>query len=151
MRDPISVTRIKQLHPAVRAIFTAFVSEAENATNTTLRVVQGLRTIEEQNALYAQGRTKPGNKVTNAKGGTSYHNYGLAIDIAELKDGKINWNFDYNQLLPIAKKYGLTWGGNFKSIVDKPHYEYSTGYPIKSLLAKYNAKDFINGEKYINL
>ena len=151
MKDQISISRISVLHPKVREIFTAFVTEAENALDITLRVVQGLRTIEEQNALYAQGRTAKGKKVTNAKGGSSYHNYGLAIDVAELKDGKINWAFEYEKLLPLAEKYGLTWGGNFKSIKDKPHFELTFGLNWRTLLDRHSKKDFIAGTQYVNI
>ena len=45
-------------------------------------IVSTLRTYPEQQELYAQGRTKPGNVVTNAKPGYSYHNFGLALDFA---------------------------------------------------------------------
>lgn len=151
MKDQISINRIALLHPKVREVFTTFVTEAENALNITLRVVQGLRTIEEQNALYAQGRTAKGKKVTNAKGGSSYHNYGLAIDVAELKDGKINWEFEYEKLLPLAEKYGLTWGGNFKSIKDKPHFELTFSLNWRTLLDRHNKKDFIAGTQYVNI
>lgn len=151
MKDQISIDRIKLLHPKVRNTFTAFVTDAENALGITLRVVQGLRTIEEQNGLYAQGRTAPGKKVTNAKGGSSYHNYGLAIDVAELKDGAINWKFEYEKLLPFAAKYGLGWGGHFKKIVDQPHFELTYGLNWRTLLDRYNKKDFIAGTKYVNI
>lgn len=134
MKDKISEQRCELLHPKVRAIFKAFVEECENTHNVILRVTQGLRTIAEQNALYAQGRTKPGAIVTNAKGGSSYHNYGLAIDLVELKDGKANWKFDYKKLKSISQKYGLTWGGDFKSIKDNPHFELTLGYNWKKLL-----------------
>lgn len=151
MKDQISISRVKALHPAVRQKFEDFVTECEETTGATLRIVQGLRTIEEQDALYAKGRTTPGPKVTNARGGSSYHNYGLAIDLVEIKDGKANWNFAYEKLKPIAKKYGLTWGGDFRSIVDKPHFEYSTGYPISALKGMIAAKKYIPGMKYVDL
>ncbi|WVE38856.1 M15 family metallopeptidase, partial [Priestia megaterium] len=47
-------------------------------------ITEGFRSIEQQHKLYSQGRTTPGIIVTNAKGGYSYHNYGLAFDIALL-------------------------------------------------------------------
>lgn len=134
MKDQISIERIKKLHPKVRATFTQFIEESETKLGVILRVSQGLRTIDEQNQLYAQGRTKPGKIVTNAKGGSSYHNYGLAIDLVELKDGKVNWDFDYSKLKVIADKYGIVWGGTFKSIVDKPHFEISFGFKTSQLL-----------------
>lgn len=151
MRDDISIARIEKLHPKVRAIFRAFIEEAEVTLNVTLRIVQGLRTINEQNALYAQGRTKPGKKVTNAKGGSSYHNYGLAIDLVEIKNGEANWNFKYELLLPFAEKHNLVWGGMFKSIVDKPHFELTFGYKWPALLAKVKEMDYIEGTTFVNI
>lgn len=151
MKDKISIARIELLHPKVRDIFRAFIDEAEGALGITLRVVQGLRTIAEQNELYAQGRTKPGKIVTKAKGGSSYHNYGLAIDVCPIINGKLDWNWKYELLLPFAKKYGLTWGGGFKTILDKPHFEITFGNHWKKLLAKAQAKDFIAGTSYVNI
>lgn len=151
MRDKISIPRVQLLHPAIRQDVKSFITEAEEALNVTLRISQGLRTIDEQDALFAQGRTKPGPKVTNARGGSSYHNYGLAIDLVEIKDNKANWNFKYELLLPFAEKYGFFWGGNFKSIVDKPHFEKTFGLNWRTLLARHNKKEFIPGTKYVVL
>lgn len=151
MRDKISQTRVLALHPSIRQDVKSFITEAEESLDITLRIVQGLRTIEEQNQLYAIGRDLPGKKVTNAKGGSSYHNYGLAIDLVEIKDLKANWDFDYKKLLPWAEKYGFTWGGNFKSIVDKPHFEKTFGNHWRELLAKHNAGKWIAGTKYVQL
>lgn len=151
MRDPISISRIKLLHPDVRGLFFDFITEAENHTNTTLRVVQGLRTIEEQNELYRKGRSLPGPKVTNAHGGRSYHNYGLAVDLVEIKDGKANWNFAYEKIEAISKKYGLTWGGRFRQLVDKPHYEMNFGLTTSELLSRTIKGKFVAGTKYVQL
>lgn len=151
MKDQISIDRIKKLHPDAIGLFQRFIEEAENTLDITLRVTQGLRTFEEQNELYAQGRTKPGSKVTNAKGGQSFHNYGISVDLVEMKNGQPNWNFDFKKLKPIAEKYGIEWGGDFKSIVDKPHFQLSFGYTWQQLLEKYNKKEFIPGTKFVKL
>ena len=98
MKDKISQDRITKLHPKAREIFINFITECENTLNITLRITMGYRTIKEQNDLYAQGRTKPGNKVTNAKGGQSFHNFGLAVDLVELVNGQPNWNYDMSKL-----------------------------------------------------
>jgi hypothetical protein len=135
MKDnPISVDRLNKLHPKVRGIFRLFVEDAERELGITLRITQGMRTIAEQNTLYAQGRDgNPGKIVTNAKGGSSYHNYGLAIDVLPIKGGQPDWNYDYSKLQPIAERHGIVWGGTFQSIIDKPHFELSLGYKPSQL------------------
>jgi len=133
MKDKISIGRIAPLHPKVRDTFARFIEAAETELNVTLRVTQGMRTIAEQDALYAIGRTVKGKIVTNAKGGQSYHCYGLAIDVVEMKNGTANWDFAYEKLKPIADRFGIVWGGNFRSIIDRPHFEISFGYSTAKL------------------
>lgn len=90
----------------------------------TLLVTQGYRSIAEQNALFAQGRTKPGKIVTNARGGQSMHNFGKAVDFAFVVDEEISWHEDlYWKIGTWAKAVGLKWGGDWRSIKDKPHVE----------------------------
>ena len=94
------------------------------AAGIGLKIISGQRTYAEQEALYAQGRTAPGPKVTNARGGYSNHNFGIAFDVGV---------FEGNRYLPESPKYkaagvlgmdlGLEWGGNWKTIVDQPHYQ----------------------------
>lgn len=148
MKDVKSIERLKLLHPYVRKPFQEFIEEAEEKLGITLRITQGLRTVEEQNDLYAQGRTKPGEIVTSAKGGQSYHNYGLAIDLAEMKDGKPNWKFDYKKLVPFMRK-GMEWGD--RGYVDKPHFQKIFGYDWRVLLQRYINKDFIKNTTYVNI
>lgn len=79
----------------------------------------GYRTYGEQMALWAQGRTKPGPKVTNAKGGESQHNFGLAVDLVRLKKGKVSWDTkDYEPLEAELIKAGLHSGASY---ADWPH------------------------------
>jgi hypothetical protein len=134
MKDAISIQRITTLHPLIRDTFTKFIQAAESELNITLRVTHALRTIAEQNALYAQGRTTAGKIVTNAKGGQSFHNFGLAIDVVELVGKTVNWNFDYSKLKPIADRFGIEWGGTWK-FVDKPHFQITFGYDKATQLA----------------
>lgn len=146
--DTITLTRIKSLHPKLRneamEIYRLICHALKG--RAVCRFTQVLRTITEQNDLYAQGRTKPGVKVTNAKGGESYHNYGLALDVVLIIDGKtVSWDFtaDYDkdkvadlvEIVQIFKKHGWAWGGDFKSIVDKPHFEKTFGYKTSQLMA----------------
>lgn len=126
------------------------------------RISQGLRTIAEQDALYAQGRTAKGKIVTNARGGSSYHNYGLAVDIVLIVDNKIaSWEInkdfdkdgvpDWMEVVKIFKDAGWKWGGDFKSIKDYPHFEKSFGYSPAALYSKFKANDVIKGTSYVNI
>lgn len=104
-------------------------------------VVQGLRTFAEQDALFAKGRTKPGPKVTNARGGQSNHNYGLAVDIAPLKGGKIDWSVK-NPAWKImgleGRKLGLEWGGDWTTLVDMPHFQLPVTMSVKDCFEIFN-------------
>lgn len=93
----------------------------------------GFRSFDEQNALYANGRTKPGKKVTNARGGESWHNYGLAADYAFVINGKVTWNGPWATFGRIAKMCSLEWGGDFKSIVDRPHVQWTNGKTLAQM------------------
>lgn len=170
MRDAISVNRAFLLHPKVRQEVMNLIDKAEVGLpkNMAIRIVQGLRTIDEQNALYAQGRTKPGNKVTNAKGGSSFHNYGLAIDFAILVDtdnngtyNELSWDIkrdndkdgvsDWLEVVKIFEAAGWEWGGKWASIKDYPHLQKTFGFKWQQLLEKYNKKQFIPVTNYVVL
>lgn len=103
-------------------------------------VQMGIRTFEKQNELFKQGRTKPGKIVTNAPGGLSWHNYGLAADIV-FKDEKGNWswgeNWPWDQLGALGKESGLEWGGDWKKFPDRPHFQLTNGLGIRSALRMY--------------
>ncbi|EAG0675708.1 alkaline phosphatase [Listeria monocytogenes] len=93
-----------------------------------LCVAQGYRSSAEQNTLYAQGRTKPGAVVTNAKGGQSNHNYGVAVDLClYTSDGKnVIWESTtsrWKTVVSAMKAEGFEWGGDWKSFKDYPHFE----------------------------
>lgn len=165
MRDKVTIDRVAKLHPKVRDEAKKAIDAAEAGfpSNMAIRVVQGLRTIAEQNALYAKGRTTAGPKVTNAKGGSSYHNYGLAIDFAIIhdkngdgifeelswdtvkdfdKDGKTDWN----EVVAQFEALGWAWGGKFRTFKDYPHCEKSFGFKPSQLL-----KMKVDGEGYVIL
>ena len=147
--DKISIDRINKLHPKVRQSALTCLDTIERTCGFNIRVVQGLRTFGEQSALYAQGRTAPGNIVTNAKAGSSYHNYGLALDFCLLHDDKtISWDrnedmdhdkiSDWMEVVSVFKKQGWAWGGDFKSIFDAPHFEKTFGNTTSDCLALHN-------------
>lgn len=162
--DTVTMERIKLLHPKVREAVKAAYLHANNALlpkGVRLRFTHTLRTYAEQDALYAQGRTMPGKKVTNARGGQSIHNYGFAFDIVILLDtdgsgrfATASWSVDKHWLrvAEYFKSLGWTWGGDWTSFKDYPHFEKTFGHNWQSLKAKYDADDVvtetIDGEIY---
>ncbi len=148
MLDPRTEKTLGTLHDKVQPKFRAFMEEAQRLAameGLEYRAISGLRTFDEQAAIYAQGRSKPGRIVSNAKPGTSYHNYGLAIDCGVFRGGKYldrdepkTASAFHKEAGLLADSYGLTWGGTFKNMVDEPHFELSKGLPILTLLDKHN-------------
>ena len=122
---PSSEKRLQQLHPALASRVRAMVADLA-AQGTVVEVVQGLRTFAEQDELYAKGRTKPGAIVTQARGGESNHNYGLAVDLCPFTNDKPDWNAPMGVWAAIgaaAAAHGLEWGGQWKKFLDKPHVQ----------------------------
>lgn len=151
MTDKITLDRIQLLHPELRReavkIYAEICEELDG--RAICRFSHTLRTNKEQDELFDIGRTKPGKIVTNARGGQSYHNYGLAIDIVLLvdRDGngthesaswETNVDFDgdgkadWQEVVRIFKSYGWEWGGDWK-FSDKPHFQKTFGKSIKWL------------------
>ena len=150
-KDEKTLERINLLHPAIRGeVFKMYDEICQALSGRALcRFAYTLRTFAEQDALYAQGRTKPGKIITNAKGGLSFHNYGLAFDIVLLIDKDNNGTFesaswetnvdfdgdgkaDWQEVVQIAKSYGWTWGGDWE-FTDKPHFEKTFGLSVREL------------------
>ena len=69
----------------------------------------GYRSNEDQEKLYKQGRSTKGKKVTNARAGQSFHNYGRAIDFVPVKNGESSWDdtASYIKAQRIGKEFGL--------------------------------------------
>lgn len=138
------------MHPKLRKEVEQIYDEICEALNgrAMCRFAYTLRTFKEQDALYAQGRTVKGKIVTNAKGGLSMHNYGLALDIVLiLNDGSASWDIkadfdgdgksDWKEIVTIFKQYGWEWGGDWK-FTDYPHFQKSFGKTVRELLSDYN-------------
>lgn len=122
---PSSEKRLQQTHPALASAVRAMIADL-SAKGLVVEIVQGLRTFAEQDELYAKGRTKPGQIVTQARGGESNHNYGLAVDLCPFTDDKPDWNAPMSAWAAIgaaAEKHGLEWGGQWKKFIDKPHVQ----------------------------
>lgn len=139
--------KIDTLHPLIREEVRSLVNKANTNILTgsvKMLVTQGLRTFAEQDKLFSQ---KP--KVTNAKAGQSMHNYGLAFDFCLVQNGKTIWETakdfdgdkvaDWMEVVKLFKDAGYTWGGDFRSISDKPHFEKTLGLTWQALLIKHKA------------
>jgi len=141
--DPIDAPPITALHPIVFIKQTELIAETSKA-GITILVTDGFRSSEEQNAIYAKGRTTEGQVVTQVQGGHSYHNYGLAIDFAlRTKKGEVVWDMEYDgnkngqpdwmEVVAIAKRLGFSWGGDWNNFPDYPHLQMDFGYSINKL------------------
>ena len=131
--DAITIERLALVHPKLRQIITEVIAELAADDAVQARVVQGLRTVVEQDAIYAQGRTKPGRVVTNARGGFSAHNFGIAVDLVPGIAGKEPWTPEwtdthYTHMQDLCRSKGLICGCDWKSIKDPPHFQLA-GYP----------------------
>lgn len=121
------------IHPDL-VIRAGDVLEDCEKEGTSYYASSGFRTYAEQMKLWTQGRTAPGRKITNAVGGQSAHNFGLAIDFYCLKDGKASWDFkDYDCLGKWAKQHKLHWGANYKDPVHLSLPGYVTATDLKPL------------------
>ena len=92
--------------------------------------MRGRRSVAQQEKYYAQGRTKPGSIITNARGGYSFHNYGVAFDIRPVEKDERKKKALYRKAGRIGKKLGLEWGGDWKGFPDMPHFKYTGGHSI---------------------
>jgi hypothetical protein len=132
----------------LRGIASKFINEVEKRLGKKLRIASGLRTFDEQNALYAKGRTAPGTVVTRAKGGESYHNYGLAFDVYYTNNGSVDLKTAIKpDVAKIGQELGLEWGGSWKSFKDMPHFQLTKG-TTKDLLSLHNNKK-VDGAGYV--
>ena len=159
--DSVTIERIEKLHPKIREQVKEIYNEILERF-VSVRFTDTLRTFDEQNALYAQGRTKPGKIVTHAKSGESYHNYGLALDFSLLlNNGKeVSWDRnmdmdednkkDWDEVVAVFRHYGWEWGGDWTSFKDYSHFQKTFGLSTSELLNKYNNKQ-TDGNGYVNL
>jgi D-alanyl-D-alanine dipeptidase len=140
----VSEQRLAKVHPILAARVRAMM-ELLAQGGTEIMITQGLRTWEEQDALYAKGRTAPpiGKKyiVTKAKGGQSYHNFGLAVDIVVLDAlRKADWDVKHPGWAAAGtagQSVGLEWGGAWKGFKDIPHFQYTGGLELEECRALY--------------
>jgi peptidoglycan LD-endopeptidase CwlK len=131
---------LSSLNPYVAQLTKKFLFLAK-ANHLDVRILTAFRSWDEQDRLYTQGRTKPGGIITDVRGGGSFHNWGLAFDAAPFENGIISNDLaKYKKMGNLGVQAGLQWGGNFKDIVDLPHFQYTFGL---------NTTDLLNGQKVI--
>jgi peptidoglycan LD-endopeptidase CwlK len=127
--DVRSEANIITLAPKVQVLARKFLGIMKNNL-LDVRIISGTRTYAEQDALYRKGRgNSKEKKVTNARGGQSNHNFGLAWDIGLFEAGKyITDNKKYKLLAPLVLNNlpDLEWGGSWISFPDTPHYQHKT-------------------------
>lgn len=123
--EPLMATRGRQFLRLVKRTYPRL----------DIRAIMGTRTYEEQDALYAIGRTLPGRPVTNARAGQSNHNFGIAFDVGVFSMGAYQPESEwYAKLGELADDAKLDWGGNWHSrLVDRPHYQWPTDLSLREL------------------
>lgn len=106
--------------------------------------IRGYDTYGAQMALWAKGRTMPGPKVTNAQGGQSAHNFGLAVDYVLDKNPNLpgiqpDWaKSGYKVLCEEAKKLGLHSGEGYGDLPHVAARGYVTASDMKLLDIAWN-------------
>ena len=154
--DKITRQRIETLHPQLREEARQIIDEIDAALtgNARVRVTSAYRSNLEQQKLYDQGRKTKGPIVTNAAGGKSWHNYGMALDIVLLirnaKTGKwdsISYNtkedYDGDHVAEWEEITRIFLAHGWEYLKDKsgrrydfPHFQNRKGYTIGQLINK---------------
>ena len=116
------ITDLTYLHPKIQKALTNIMQQMN------INVIETFRTPERQHKLYTLGRTEKGQIVTNAQSFESYHNYGLALDVAPINNDIIQ-NFEAND---------FEWGGRWKTFKDIPHFQMTFGLSISQLKSLYD-------------
>lgn len=131
MLDDRSEKNVRTLLPefqrVTRSWFVARAVPVAKSLGLTVKIIGGTRDFAEQQKIYSQGRTSPGPRVTNAKPGTSFHNFGCAFDVGlfDAAGRYIEDDTKYIRFFCRADKPELSkWGGDFKSFKDYPHVEF---------------------------
>jgi peptidoglycan LD-endopeptidase CwlK len=136
--DPRSEGHILTLQlPAQRAA-RASLKRIKSA-GFQVKIISGTRTFAEQDELFRKGRFgNPGPIVTNARGGSSNHNFGIAWDIGLFDGGKyLTSSEPYEEAALSGKTEGLVWGGDWKSFKDTPHYQLDSGLEISHVRERF--------------
>jgi peptidoglycan L-alanyl-D-glutamate endopeptidase CwlK len=132
----VNSRNINDLHSKVAAMCSEFINRCK-AQGIDVIITSTYRDAASQNELYAQGRTKPGRKVTNAKAGQSFHNWRVAFDFVPIVNGKAQWNDAklFTKCGEIAESVGLEWAGRWTRFKEMAHCQYTGGLTLKDFQA----------------
>lgn len=126
--------------------FLAGLDYPELLKGGKVKVLSGTRSYKEQDALFTKGRSKPGKPVTNARGGYSNHNFGIACDLgffdklgAYITEKHPDFAVYAEAGKVAASAVHLTWGGTWKSFQDLPHYQLNTSLELEDLRTRFEA------------
>ena len=132
----INSRSLDELLPEVKAKVEHFIDLCQDS-GIELLVTSTYRDNESQAALYAQGRTAPGNIVTNAGAGDSYHNYRCAVDVVPMVNGKPDWDGSHPVWATVGalgEQSGLDWAGKWTGhFRELAHFQYTGGLTIAQL------------------
>lgn len=131
----INSRSLDELLPEVKKRVQAFITACK-FEGIDLLITSTYRDNQSQEALYAQGRTKPGVKVTNARAGQSFHNYRCAVDVVPMMNGKPVWNVKdpvWQRVGALGKAAGLEWAGDWKRFKEYAHFQYTGGLTLAQL------------------
>ena len=132
--------KLEDLSPAVQARARAFLGACA-AQGLDVLVTCTLRDYEAQAALFAQGRTAPGPIVTNARPGESWHQFGCALDVVPLRNGKPVWGTKgadgtlWALIGDIGQEHGLEWAGRWSHFREMPHFQHIGGLTLEQARA----------------
>jgi peptidoglycan L-alanyl-D-glutamate endopeptidase CwlK len=125
---------INSLNPRVKQLANQFLKLAKSK-KLNVKITSAFRSWNDSDKLYAQGRTTPRQVSSNARGGESYHNWGLAFDAAPFENGVISKDIEkFKEMGRLGEQVGLQWGGSFKDLVDYPHFQDTFGLTTVDLL-----------------
>lgn len=132
----INSRSLSDLNPKVAAMCSEFINRCKTQGIDVI-ITSTYRDAAAQDKLYAQGRTEPGKKVTNAKAGQSYHNWRVAFDFVPVVNGKAMWNDAvlFIKCGEIAESVGLEWAGRWKKFNETAHCQYTGGLTLADFQA----------------
>lgn len=135
----INSRSLSELHPVCKAKAEKFLELAKQ-NGIDILVTSTYRDLESQAALFAQGRTKPGLIVTNARPGQSWHNWRCAFDVVPIRNGKPVWGITgpdgslWRKVGELGESVGLEWAGRWTGkLREFAHFQYTGGLTLAQL------------------